>query len=275
MQMACMRRLPHVGMVWTDMEAVDSQGRVVNPRYNRDHYAAYRWFTYDELFTERYRLDGIVPEHSGWVGDHCVYAGDVYSAIVMGNLVLTSTVLLRRERFERVDGFDEDFRSGEDHDYHLRTCREGPVAFIDVPAIQYQRGLGDHLTGLRYTIAYNFLLTITRAVERDPDRIRLPRHMLHWVLGYAHSWVGEELMKMGEHAQARPYLARSLGYRSWQPRVLAQLGLSYLPAGSAERIRAGYRRVKRAGFALGKQSGTRPSGVTITASPAVPAMKSP
>jgi glycosyltransferase involved in cell wall biosynthesis len=246
-QMACMRRLPHVGMVWTDMEAVDPHGRVLNPRYNREHYAAYQWFTYDQLFTERYRLDEVAPGCRDLVGDSCVYAGDIYSAMVMGNLVLTSTVLVRRERFERVQGFDEEFRSGEDHDYHLRTCREGPVAFIDLPAIRYQRGLGDHLTGLRYTIAHNFYRTITRALDRDGDRINLPRHMLNWVLAYANSWVGEELMKMREHRRARPFLLRSFGYRWWQPRVLAQLGLSFFPPAAAERVRSVYRRVKRLG----------------------------
>jgi glycosyltransferase involved in cell wall biosynthesis len=244
-QMACMRRLPHVGMVWTDMEAVDRAGRVVNPRYMRNHYAAYRWFTYDQLFTERHRLDDIVPDLPEPVGDCCVYAGDLYSAILMGNLMLPSTLLVRRERFEKVGGFDEEMRSGEDHDYHLRTCREGPVALIDLPAVQYQRGLDDHLTGMRYTIAQNFLRTITRALDRDRDRIRLPRHMLHWVLGYANSWTGEELMRMGEHRQARPYLARSLRYRWRQPRVLVQLGLSFMPPKPAERLRSAYRRLKR------------------------------
>jgi glycosyltransferase involved in cell wall biosynthesis len=251
-QLACMRRLPHVGMVWSEMESVDRAGRIVNPRCNRDNYAAYQWFTYDRLFSECYRLDGIVSDCREPLGDQCVYAGDLYSAIVVGNLMLPSTVLLSRDRFEKIGGVDEEMHAGEDHEYHLRACREGPVAFIDLSLVQYQRGLDDHLTGERYTIASNYLRTITRAIERDPDRIRLPRRLLRWTLGYANSWTGEELMKMGEHRRARPYLARSLWHRWLQPRVLAQLGLSYFSPAVAASMCAGYRRVKR----LWRQPGT-------------------
>ena len=67
--------------------------------------------------------------------------------MIMGNLVHTSTVLIRRERLEKVRGFNEELRiSGEDYDFHLRTCREGPVGFIDLATIRYQTGMPDRLT---------------------------------------------------------------------------------------------------------------------------------
>ncbi len=31
--------------------------------------------------------------------------------------------------------------SGEDYDFHLRTCREGPVGFVDLATIRYQTGI--------------------------------------------------------------------------------------------------------------------------------------
>ena len=36
--------------------------------------------------------------------------------------------------------------AGEDHDFHFRTCREGPVAFLDVPTMLYQVGGSDRLS---------------------------------------------------------------------------------------------------------------------------------
>jgi len=39
-----------------------------------------------------------------------VYAGDIFSQMIMGNLVHTSTVLIRRERLQQVHGFNEDLR---------------------------------------------------------------------------------------------------------------------------------------------------------------------
>ena len=70
-----------------------------------------------------------------------LYLGDIYTSMIMGNLVHTSTVLLRRERMEKVKTFDETLKlSGEDYDFHLRTCKWGPVALMDISSIEYQKG---------------------------------------------------------------------------------------------------------------------------------------
>ncbi|MBX3444021.1 MAG: hypothetical protein KF774_16550, partial [Planctomyces sp.] len=67
--------------------------------------------------------------------------------MLFGNLVHTSTVLLRRDWALRVGGFDESLRrGGEDYKYHLATTRLGPVAFIDVASIQYRIGADDQIT---------------------------------------------------------------------------------------------------------------------------------
>src|SRR5437016_3274681 len=171
LQVACLKAVPHVGMIWTDMEAVDSEGQIFDPKYLRTMYGAYRWFSSDQLFSESYPLREIPPGFGDIVNGGTLYVGDIFSAMIMGNLVHTSTVLVRRSRLEKVAGFNEDWRSGEDHDYHLRTCREGPVAFIDLATIRYQRGMPDNLTRLKCITAQNFLRTITAAIERDGDRI--------------------------------------------------------------------------------------------------------
>src|SRR5262245_58104056 len=51
-QVACMERAPEVGMVWTDMEAVDPCGHVFSKRFLRTMYSAYQWFRNDQLFRE-------------------------------------------------------------------------------------------------------------------------------------------------------------------------------------------------------------------------------
>jgi hypothetical protein len=83
--------------------------------------------------------------------------------MVVGNLIHTSTILLRRERAEKVGLFDDTLKySGEDFNFHLRTCRSGPVAFADVASIEYRVGAADQLTRPEYNIhiAKNFLKTI-------------------------------------------------------------------------------------------------------------------
>lgn len=254
LQLACFRDVPEAGMVWTDMEAVDLDGKVFDPKFLRTMYSAYQWFPGDTLFSESHALPEIsvsLPEGAGRL-----FAGSIYSQMIMGNLVHTSTVLLRRERFEKVREFNEELRySGEDYDFHLRTCREGVVAFAAVASIAYTRGMPDQLTGSAYQIyrARNFLKTIEPHILRDRGRIKLPQHMIDFVLSDAHYYVGESALEIGELAEARAHLFKTLRYRLWQPRAAALFLLSLFPLSVGKGLRGLYR---------GAKASVRPGGQT-------------
>ena len=246
LQLACLDQMPEAGMIWTDMEAVGPGGETRNPRYLRTMYSAYQWFTFEQLFSKSCSLPTIsvpLPEPAARL-----YAGDIFSQMIMGNLVHTSTVLIRRERLEQVRGFNEELRhSGEDYDFHLRTCRAGPVAFVDVVSIKYLKGRADQLTQSDYTIhrARNFLRTIAPILAQDSDRIHLPPHMIAFVLADAHNCIGEAALNIGENIEARKHLLQSLRYRPWQPREAGLLLVALFPARYARQLRATYRQVKR------------------------------
>jgi len=246
LQIACMKKLPHIGMVWSDMEALGPDGAVINHHYLRTMYAAYRRFPLEKLFTERYDLPTISTSLDP---RGALYAGDIFSPMVTGNLVHTSTALLRRDVADRVDGFNEELRhSGEDYDFHLRTCREGPVGFIDLATISYQTGMPDQLVRHSYWMAKNFLTTVTAALERDRERITLPPGMIDEVLAEANAWVAETLISAGEPRKASGYFRRSLYHMPWQPRALVQLILCHLPPGLAEAGRHAYRALRHRGM---------------------------
>ena len=138
-QVACFAALPEVGMVWTDMNAVDAQGALVHSRYLRKMYSAYRRFGNRKMFQDERTFSELAPEvaraHEN-LATASVRWGDIYSAMIFGSLVHTSTALLRRNRLAAVGFFNEAFRTGEDYDFHLRTCREGPVALLAGPTVE-------------------------------------------------------------------------------------------------------------------------------------------
>lgn len=249
LELGCLRAIPEAGMIWTDMEAVGPTGELVNSRYLRVMYeATYRWFPEGTLFPHNRRLDEVCPNFAFLGSDAKIYWGNIFSPMVMGNMVHTSTVLLRRERFERVRQFNELLKfSGEDYDFHLRTCREGPVAFVDVSSIKYQIGRNDQLTHRKYAIhmARNFLATIRPVLKRDRDRISLPRHMLLALQAFAYGWIGIEYFEIGDHAHALLYIRQSLHYRRAQPNMWALYLLALLPAPAARRIVGWLRPLKR------------------------------
>jgi GT2 family glycosyltransferase len=246
LQLASFRHCPEIGLVWTDMQALGPEGNVVSNSFLRTMYHAYRWFRTADLFPRSYSLPEVthIPE----LAATRLHVGDIFSQMVMGNLVHTSTVMLSRERFDMVRGYNEALRgAGEDYDFHLRTCREGPVGFLDVASIQYQTGMPDRLTGPAYRShgALNCLATVQLVLRHDRARLRLPRSMLRARLAEVHQWIGDTLLERGEAARARKHLIQSLWYRP-QPRTLALLTRASLPSPVGDLLRRCWRRLKTA-----------------------------
>ena len=259
-QLACLRALPkEVGMIWTDMEAIGPNGELVNPRYLRTMYSAYRWFPGDSIFSNSRPLNEVCPESTEFTPGAQLYWGDIFSPMVMGNLVHTPTTLMRRERLERVKGFNDSVYKicGEDYDYHLRTCREGPVAFINISTIKYQVGLPGQLTHRSFAIhmARGFLTTVTDTLEKDRERITLPNKMISEVQAHAHRWLAVEHIELGQHPPAREHMLQSLRYRPWQPKVWAVFIITLLPPTWSRAVFLQLRAIKRRLLAmLGRQS---------------------
>ena len=223
-------------MIWTDMAAVDPGGRVVNPKYLRTMYTAYRRYPLDKLF-----------ETSLAVGKSRLYFGDIFTPMMTGNLVHTSTVLLRRSRLDEVGNFNEELQfSGEDYDFHLRTCLIGAVAFLDMPSIRYHVGRADQLTRppLTLHVSRNFLKTITPIVENYRSRIQMSDKDINDVFAYAHGWIGREAMISGYRREARRHFRHSLGLRPMQPFLFGYLFMACLPIFIYTGLRAAYRRIK-------------------------------
>jgi len=247
-QVACLNSLPGAGMIWTDMDAVDPSGVIVARRYLKTMYHAYRLVSQDRLFEVRRRAYDVIPDLPAIVQDAELFSGDIFSEMVMGNLVHPSTALLTRERLQRVKGFNENLKNaGEDYDLHLRTCREGPVAFLNVSSIRYQIGASDALTNPSHQlrIALNNLNTILPVIMRDRDRIRLPGRALNNRIAASYAWIAEAYIDRSECRQALPFVLKSLMYRPGCARCWVFFLFSCLPDRFVARARTLFRARKR------------------------------
>ncbi|WP_211091371.1 glycosyltransferase family 2 protein [Pseudothauera rhizosphaerae] len=68
-------------------------------------------------------------ENSGWV----------YHKLLLSNFVWTSTVVMRRALIERIGGYDEKLRLGQDYDYWLRASRETEIHRLGAVMALYRR----------------------------------------------------------------------------------------------------------------------------------------
>jgi len=229
-QAAGLNALPDVGMIWTDMAAINEQGTQLFERYLRRMYGSYQKQS-EPLFGRFVDLD--LPSLKPFSRDRLrIGHGEIYPQMLRGNLVHTSTVLIRKDRALQTGLFDESYRrAGEDFGFHLRTCRLGPVALLDEPSILYRIGADDQLTHRRFqvSLAEAFLRTITEEVQSQKGNVPLTRKQLHAVFSEAHCWLGTELLSQGHWRSALPHLLESLQYEQTNLAAWRQLGRMVLP----------------------------------------------
>ncbi len=228
LQLACLKRLPEAGMIWTEMQAMDAAGAPLPGSSLRSIFSFRAGF--EELFAHRSPLSDVVGAPDGVTGT--LYWGDIYDGMVLGNLVLPSAAILTRARLEAVGGYDETLPvSGEDFDFFLRTSRAGPVAFVDVPTVLKEADRPDALThpSRRVQLAHNYLTTMEGALLRDAGRIRLAPEVVRDARAYGYAWAGQASLESGDAAAARRHLRRSLRLAPGNPRTYVLLALALAP----------------------------------------------
>jgi glycosyltransferase involved in cell wall biosynthesis len=249
LQVKCLSLVPDAGMIWTNMTAVTDDGGVRIPGYLREMYGAYTRLDRERirLFGDPLRVTAAQLGIEGFQTDINLCHADIYSPMILGNLVHTSTVLIRRERLRPVVGFRVELRvTGEDYDFHLRTCREGPVAFVDVDSIGYTIGRSDQLTSpnLSAQLAENSLLTLEFALASGSRPIELPNGAIERKLAEAHEWASGAYLHIGGRADARRHARKSIRAIPFRPFPYVLLCASLLPSPVLAMARSLYRRIK-------------------------------
>lgn len=245
--LAALDRESTAGLIWTETDFVDADGTTTATAALTTLLSAYRYFSKDDLFSASSPLAELSTDFPVRYGDHRLYVGDIFSPMLMGNLVLTSSVVMRRERLEAVGRFDERLRVGEDYDFFLRACRVGPVAFADIPDVRYRIGTPDKLGGPRTALAMSqaYQRVLEATLERDRTRVTLPPSMIEVARVRAHRWVGEMELLAGTPRLARAHFAEALRIRSQEPWIIVLALLTFLPTSLFRAFVATRRRLKR------------------------------
>jgi glycosyltransferase involved in cell wall biosynthesis len=237
-QLSVLRAFPEAGMVWTDMLAVDESGTRLHESYLKLMYAAYAYFDREKHFRTSRQLSDLWDGCPDTYADRKCYAGNIFSWMFMGNLVHTSTALLRRDRQKKVGLFDvELIKSGEDYDFHFRTCREGDVAYIDAPSIRYQVGAADQLTQPEHIgwIATNNLRTVKKMYDQAKNEIHLPGWMIRKRMSDSYGWAGLTQFDANRR-NARALMMKSLLISPFQGKLAIYLCLSAFSSKTVSRV---------------------------------------
>ncbi len=66
------------------------------------------------------------------------HRGNVLEYLIFENFIPISSVMLRKELFEKIGGFNPCFSLAEDYDFLLKVTQESPVDYIDEPLLLYR-----------------------------------------------------------------------------------------------------------------------------------------
>ncbi len=243
MQVRILEALPQVGMVWSDMHAVDRDGQLVCRNYLRKMYKGYQRLARCRLFASSSRIEDLCGVDSGLSPEATVSWGRIYSDMLFGNLVHTSTVMIRRERAAAVGPFDETMRAGgEDYKFHLATTRLGEVAFLDAATINYRIGADDQITNARNQVSFAsaFLRTLEENLAQD-DSQTLSTDDVRRLRAGAHDWLAAAYIDSGERRRAATHALRALRQRPSTSTAWKTLAKTILPRSAVGFVRAARR----------------------------------
>ena len=160
----------------------------------------------------RYHIEHAAAPESAAVDPRC--KGWVYCELLLDCEVWTSTVVMRRELFERVGGFDPGLRRGQDYDYWLRASQVTRIDRLDAKLALYRMQVAHDR---KFPDTNWELAVISRAIERwgtaGPDGRALPEAKVRarlWALNYG---FGYTQYRGRRYALARTAFAAALRER--------------------------------------------------------------
>jgi glycosyltransferase involved in cell wall biosynthesis len=141
-----------------------------------------------------------------------VTEGDILAPLLERNMISTQTLVVRRDVFLELGGFDESTTPIEDWDFVLRLAHRGPIAFVDEPLV-HQRFSPNSIT--RW--AKRRRESQARMVEKNMPLFATRPHQLarqYYVLA-------GDSRKAGDLAAARRFIRRARQTEPGNPRLWA------------------------------------------------------
>lgn len=143
-------------------------------------------------------------------------------------LVLPSSMLIRRDVFERVGGFDPQLRGFEDFDLCARLTKQGGIVLLEESGMCYRA----HANSFNRAGG----ITIVRSRERFLLRMRelyagemQKQALINEMLAECHSDWGMDEVRAGDRSVGRQRLLRSLRLNPLKFRTYSRLFRSFLP----------------------------------------------
>lgn len=235
---------PSVGLVFSSFRLVDTDDRCL---------AADALWSYYRVI-ERYGLTAatLLDRSDELQIEGCArpaHVGDAFPTLYRGNVVKTSTVLIRRDLAQ--EGFDATLATEEDYDLWLRVAQRADMALIDEPLADVRRR-PEQLTaaGNALVVAANAVTVVERHAAAAAARMSKPAVQSR--LADTYRALAHTALVAGQPRRARAALRASASHGGVDARLVAYLLWSLVP-GPITLGLGGVRRVVRNWLKAGTQ----------------------
>lgn len=163
-QVECMMAHPWIDMISTEISAVSDRGEVEEYFLKRYH-KNYNWdrWRYEDIY---HCKEEVFLKSCG--KNVAFYAGCVFDHVLLGPMIVTTTVLFKRRILSRIGYQNEAYRFAEEYEFILRMCKHSQVGFLDLPTyrVRFHKGqMSGFLTKPRKDQEKEDLLLIIEGVE--------------------------------------------------------------------------------------------------------------
>jgi glycosyltransferase involved in cell wall biosynthesis len=245
-QVGALRRCPRATIAWTDMTSVCG-AEMIRERHLRVMYSAYEFSDLDNTLARIAPLGEFSPDIPARWRNAPVRTGDISSAIMLGNLLHTSTVVFRRDALIQSGGFDETYRpAGEDYEFYVRLTLTGDVVLLDAPSTIYRIGEADQLThpAMMLEMAANNLRTLRDWLPPRSTRLTLSPNLVRRRVSDSIDWLAQTELDAGFNWIAARHFMESLATRPAIDQRAAWLLACAMPRGVRQTLAAVRRRVR-------------------------------
>jgi len=245
-QMAAFRAVPAAAWSLTGCEVVDGEGAVhERPESFEAAFPLFREFgiqpeRFFAQYLERFEVTTAGVHHDG-------YHGDLFRLLFLGNVVLPSSAVVRRELIDRIGGFDASLRMCEETEFFHRAAAYAPGIVLMSRLVRYRAAHHDSLTaGVNAApLAEAALRSLDAAATRrqmqpaDRDAWSTGRRTLLLRLAYAYLSVrdGRAVRRTLRRLRKHDLPLGRRGTALW--------GLSLLPPPALSTLHAGKRLLRR------------------------------
>lgn len=228
-QLAAFHAFPAARLAFSDFFVADADGFRLRDRGIRWKYGVVRdemsapWL---RVFAEARRVFWF--DRGGQEQQANAYCGRVERWLFRGNMINTCSVLLRRDLFHDLGGFDEALQTEEDYDFWLRVARHCPFIYVDAPLLTFRRRPGQltQTDGMEKVVR-NVVTVVERAARQLVDQLDAGEIAAR--LARVHLDLGVLCMRKGCGAEARQHFAVSWRHQGGSLVLIMFVVLSWFP----------------------------------------------